>query len=61
MSARCHKTNTEIIHVEDFMRAPPRTPSSGECGLTGPLGSLDGELFSVWQVLVRKGNISVSR
>lgn len=61
MSARCHHTSAEIIHVEDFRRAPRRTPSSGGCGLTGPLGSLDGELFSVWQVLVRKGNISVSR
>lgn len=61
MSARCHKTNTEIIRMEDFMRAPRRTPSSGECALTGPLGSFYGELFSVWQVLVRKGNISVSR
>lgn len=55
MSA-CHKTNTEIIYVEDFIMAPPRTPSSGGCGLTGPLGSLGAVLFSVWQVLVRKGN-----
>lgn len=39
VSARCHKANTETIHVQDFTRAPRRTPSSGECALTGPPGS----------------------